>query len=82
MRSWQLVARRPGHGQQQWQPECRALQWLPSRTTIRPSYTLPAEARARLSDRAFHLQLDQAFELDAVFHGELTDEIVDETVDA
>src|SRR2546429_6054225 len=34
----------------------------------------------QLSDRAFHLQLDQAFELDAVFHGELADEIVDESV--
>ena len=36
----------------------------------------------RLSDRAFHLQLDQALELDAVFHRELADEIVDETVHA
>src|ERR1700704_4385544 len=35
-----------------------------------------------LSDRAFHLQLDQALELDAVFHGELADEIVDKAVDA
>src|SRR4249919_1368730 len=33
-----------------------------------------------LPDRAFHLQLDQPFELDAVFHGELADEIVDKTV--
>src|SRR5881409_1463566 len=39
------------------------------------------EAR-RLPDRAFHLQLDQPFELDAVFHRELADEIVDETVHA
>ena len=36
----------------------------------------------KLSDRAFHLQLDQPLELDAVFHRELADEIVDETVDA
>ena len=39
-------------------------------------------ADEELSDRAFHLQLDQPFELDAVFHRELADEIVDETVDA
>src|SRR5881227_2437001 len=38
--------------------------------------------RKRLPHRAFHLQLDQPFELDAVFHGELADEIVDETVHA
>src|SRR5881392_2631658 len=36
--------------------------------------------RKRLSDRAFHLQLDQPLELDAVFHRELADEIVNETV--
>src|SRR5262249_33519464 len=35
-----------------------------------------------LSDRTFHLQLDQPFELDAVFHGKLADEIVDESVNA
>ena len=35
-----------------------------------------------LSDRTFHLKLDQALELDAVFHRELADEIVDESVDA
>ena len=35
-----------------------------------------------LPDRAFHLQLDQPFEFDAVFHGELPDEIVDEPVHA
>ena len=39
-------------------------------------------ADEELSDRAFHLQLDQPFELDAVFHRKLADEIVDETVDA
>src|SRR3954452_4228887 len=33
-----------------------------------------------LPDRAFHLELDQPFELDAVFHGELAHEIVNETV--
>src|SRR4249919_1741567 len=33
-----------------------------------------------LPDRAFHFELDQPFELDAVFHGELADEIVDEPV--
>jgi len=33
-----------------------------------------------LADRAFHLQLDQAFELDRIFHGELPDEIVNESV--
>ena len=38
--------------------------------------------RNLLSDRAFHLQLDQALQLDAVFHRELADEIVDETVHA
>src|SRR5436309_3621839 len=38
--------------------------------------------RKRLPHRAFHLQLDQPLELDAVFHGELADEIVDETVHA
>ena len=35
-----------------------------------------------LPDRAFHLELDQPFELDAVFHGELAHEIVDEPVHA
>jgi hypothetical protein len=39
-------------------------------------------ADEELSDRAFHLQLDQPFELDAVFHRKLADQIVDETVDA
>src|SRR5713101_4921533 len=33
-----------------------------------------------LPDRAFHLQLDQPFELDAVFHGELAHEFVDEPI--
>ena len=33
-----------------------------------------------LSDRAFHFELDQPFELDAVFHGELAHEIVDEPI--
>jgi len=33
-----------------------------------------------LSDRAFHLELDQAFQLDRVFHRKLADEIVDEPV--
>src|SRR5438477_10443177 len=36
----------------------------------------------KLSDRAFHLQLDQTLELYAVLHGELAHEIVDETVNA
>src|ERR1043166_2376869 len=36
----------------------------------------------RLADGAFHLQLDQPFQLDAVFHGELAYEIVDEPVHA
>src|SRR4030095_11601691 len=35
-----------------------------------------------LSDRTFHLKLDQALELDAVFHREVADEIVHEPVDA
>src|SRR5215471_12877549 len=35
-----------------------------------------------LPDRAFHFQLDQALELDAVFHRELAHEIVDEAVHA
>src|SRR5206468_5059321 len=39
-------------------------------------------ADEELSDRAFHLQLDQPFELDAVFHRKLADEIVDKTVHA
>ena len=47
-----------------------------------PGHPMLALTCGRLSDRAFHLQLDQAFELDAVFHRELADEIVDETVDA
>ncbi len=34
----------------------------------------------RLSDRAFHLQLDQTLELDAIFHRELAHEIVNEAV--
>src|SRR5881227_2492435 len=42
--------------------------------------TRKPEARATLPDRAFHLQLDQALELDAVFHRELPHEIVDEAV--
>src|SRR5205814_3544972 len=36
----------------------------------------------KLSNRAFHLKLDQALELDAVFHRELANEIVDESVHA
>src|SRR5205809_4739257 len=44
--------------------------------------TRKPEARATLPDRAFHLQLDQALELDAVFHRELPHEIVDEAVHA
>src|SRR5438128_9407215 len=39
------------------------------------------EESRQLADRAFHLELDQALELDGVFHRELADEIVDETVD-
>src|SRR3954453_2781636 len=35
-----------------------------------------------LPDGAFHLELDQSFKLDTVFHGELADEIVDETIHA
>ena len=35
-----------------------------------------------LPDRAFHFELDQTFELDAVFHGELAHESVDEPVHA
>src|SRR3954467_11303326 len=35
-----------------------------------------------LPDRAFHLELDQPFELDAVFHRKLAHEIVNETVHA
>src|SRR5438045_9345746 len=42
--------------------------------------TRKPEARATLPDRAFHLQLDQPFELDAVFHGELAHEFVDEPI--
>ena len=38
--------------------------------------------RAELADRAFHLELDQALQLDAVFHRELADEIVHESVHA
>src|SRR5438477_2059059 len=36
----------------------------------------------KLSDRALHLELDQAFQLDRIFHRKLADEIVDEAVDA
>ena len=35
-----------------------------------------------LPDRAFHLELDQPFELDAVFHGELAHEIIHEPIHA
>ena len=33
------------------------------------------------ADRAFHLKVDEAFQLDGVFHGEFADEVVDEAVD-
>ena len=36
----------------------------------------------KLSNRAFHLELDQAFQFDAIFHRELADEIVYESVNA
>src|SRR5437016_5204764 len=48
----------------------------------RPALPKQFARRRKLSDRAFHLQLDQPLQLDAVFHGELADEIVDETVNA
>src|SRR4051812_33837575 len=38
--------------------------------------------RHSLSDRAFHLELDQTLQLDAVFHGELADQVVNESVHA
>src|SRR6266478_6428652 len=31
-----------------------------------------------LSNRAFHLKLDQAFKLNAIFHGELPNEVINE----
>src|SRR5436190_21332096 len=36
--------------------------------------------RKQLSDRAFHLELDQSFQFDRVFHRKLTNEIVNEAV--
>src|SRR5262245_24437562 len=34
------------------------------------------------ADGAFHFEVDEAFQLDAVFHRELADEVVDEAVHA
>src|ERR1700736_143763 len=34
----------------------------------------------KLSDRAFHLELDQSFQFDRVFHRKLADEVVNEAV--
>src|SRR4051812_12357286 len=53
--------------------------------TLKAKRRLPAAATVsseteRLTDRAFHLQLDQSFELDAIFHRELTHQIVHESV--
>src|ERR1700736_5288467 len=36
----------------------------------------------KLSDRAFHLELDQSFQFDRVFHRKLADEIVNKAVHA
>src|SRR5207302_7892255 len=36
--------------------------------------------RKKLSDRAFHLEFDQSFQLDRVFHRKLADEIVNKAV--
>ena len=38
-------------------------------------------ANVRLADAVLHLQVDEAFELDAVFHREFLHEVVDEAVD-
>src|SRR2546430_13444244 len=46
------------------------------------SQTAATEDYSELPNRAFHLQLDEALELDAVLHRELADEIVNETIDA
>ncbi len=44
---------------------------------------LPHYIRERnLADRTFHLKLDQPLQLDAVFHRELADQIVNETIHA
>src|SRR2546423_71941 len=42
----------------------------------------PCLGGGTLADRAFHLKLDQALQLHAVFHRELANEIVDESVHA
>src|SRR5205085_7918550 len=34
----------------------------------------------KLSDRAFHLELDQSFQFDRIFHRKLADEVVHKTV--
>src|ERR1700687_890276 len=38
--------------------------------------------RKKLSDRAFHLELDQSFQFDRVFHRKLTNEVVNKAVHA
>src|SRR4051812_6972976 len=57
--------------------------------SYRETQTAARDAAARsylgggtLADRAFHLKLDQALQLHAVFHRKLADEIVHETVHA
>ena len=55
---------------------------LLTRTAVRDRRYNKFVRPKRLPDRAFHLELDQPFELDAVFHWELADEIVNETVHA
>ena len=35
-----------------------------------------------LTDGIFHFQVDEPFELDAIFHGKFPDKIIDETIHA
>src|SRR5438067_12397141 len=53
--------------------------WLNAGSDRRASLCLGG---GTLADRAFHLKLDQALELDAVFHWELPDKIVHKPVHA
>jgi len=53
---------------------------LLTRTAVRDRRYNKFVRPKRLPDRAFHLELDQPFELDAVFHGKLAHEVIHEPI--
>src|SRR6266446_1173902 len=60
----------------------RTLSIFSTETAVWKPPLLEFVRREKLSDRAFHLELDQALQLNRVFHRKLADEIVDESVHA